>query len=168
MGQLQHGDTAQSARVPPTKDTVHSSSINRIVAYLQFPPDNRMPRPRWLVLLRLLCLFLLVPPCPVVAYGGNQSTSLRRQQQREQRNSPAATNTHASSSQVDPKTNERDDKVVLLNDLSLEQAYLHHAAEGRLEAAGAGGKGFTASLAQQAARLAAGAYDRYAYLLIHL
>lgn len=119
-----------------------------------------MPRPPWLQLLLLLWLFLLVPPCLVVAYGGdgNKSTSLRRPQRERITSSPTAATT--TTPETDPLDKEDNDKVVLLNDLSLEQAYLHHAAEGRLEAAGAGGKAFTASLAQQAARLAAGAYDR--------
>jgi len=47
------------------------------------------------------------------------------------------------------------DKLLLLNDLSLEQAYLHHSIVGTVP----GAAGASASLAQQAARLAAGSYS---------
>ncbi|KAM3572722.1 hypothetical protein VYU27_005301 [Nannochloropsis oceanica] len=47
------------------------------------------------------------------------------------------------------------DKLLLLNDLSLEQAYLHHSSMGAVP----GAVGGSSSLAQQAARLAAGSYS---------
>jgi hypothetical protein len=48
------------------------------------------------------------------------------------------------------------DKLILLNDLSLEQVYLHHSPSAALSS---GELENSASLIQQAARLAAGAYD---------
>lgn len=58
------------------------------------------------------------------------------------------------NSNKDELSSKSSDKIVLLNDLSLEQAYLHHSEAGTLPSSALP----SASLAQQAARLAAGAY----------
>jgi hypothetical protein len=55
---------------------------------------------------------------------------------------------------IRPINSENQDKLLLLNDLSLEQAYLHHSGAGILPSSATP----SASLAQQAARLAAGSY----------
>lgn len=99
-------------------------------------------------------VFLLLAFLILVAYGkeeGGQPLSLQLRRRRGQEEGQRSNDGIGG------------DKVVLLNDLSLEQAYLHHAAEGRLDALGGGG----VSLAQQAARLAAGAYARWVAMSYH-
>lgn len=120
-------------------------------------PPRRRRRPL-LVLLSTLGL-------AYVAYGaahGNQSQSSLRRHAPTPAAAAVTTGLPVKDDDGGQDKKRWDDKVVLLNDLSLEQAYLHHAAAGQLGEQ----EGFSESLAQQAARLAAGAYDRYDYMCI--
>lgn len=100
----------------------------------------------WLQLRRQ---FLLHLPFFILAFAAAVSASSRMMRGAS---SPSSnTTTTVTPIATAPAT----EKLLLLNDLSLEQAYLHHSAVGSVPGAAGG----SASLAQQAARLAAGSYS---------
>lgn len=100
--------------------------------------------------LQLRQQFMLHLPFLVLVFDTAASTSSRMMRGKS---NPSADTTAITVPAI--STAAATDKLLLLNDLSLEQAYLHHSTVGAVP----GAVGASASLAQQAARLAAGSYS---------